>query len=196
MEGHQERGGWRFPPERRHALWDEDRQKRLPPEPVLAAAIEPGMTVVDVGAGTGYWVPPLSAAVGSAGRVIAADVEPLMVADLRTLVRERGLSNVEAVQSDEYHVPIADGTADAALLAFVLHEPPDPAALVREISRLLKPVGRVLVLEWQKRETEIGPPVEHRLSSEDTRSLLAAERYRVEPIASPHDDLYVLLGTR
>jgi ubiquinone/menaquinone biosynthesis C-methylase UbiE len=177
-------------------LWDEDRQRRMPPGPVLeSAGIAPGMTVLDVGAGTGYWTLPLSELVGPEGRVIAVDVEPLMVEDLWALVREHDLGNVDVVLSDELHIPLEDDVADAALLAFVLHEPPDPVAFLHEIARLLVPGGRVLILEWQKRETEFGPPVEHRVSEDEARHLLETAGYSALPMPSPHEDLYVILGT-
>jgi ubiquinone/menaquinone biosynthesis C-methylase UbiE len=176
-------------------LWDEDRQKRMPPGPVLeTAGVAPGMTVLDVGAGTGYWTLPLSEMVGSKGRVIAVDVEPVMIEDLCTLARERGLDNVEVVQSEELHIPLQDEVAEVALLAFVLHEPPDPLAFLHEIARLLVPGGRVLILEWQKRETEFGPPVEHRLSEDESRHLLEKAGFSALPVPSPHEDLYVILG--
>ncbi len=178
-------------------LWDEEREKRLPPELVLqAAGTEPGATVLDVGAGTGYWTLPLSKLVGPEGRVMAVDVEPLMVDDLRRLVQERGLTNVEVVQSDELHIPLEDGIADVALLGFVLHEPPDPVAFLQEVARLLKPGGRVAILEWQKWETEVGPPIEHRISTDEARDLLEAAGYRAEPISSPHEDVHAWLGIR
>lgn len=196
-EQHQHRRGWRFPPERRHVLWDEERTKKMPAGPLLeAAGIGPGMTAIDVGAGTGYWTLALSQLVGPEGRVIAADVEPLMVDELRSLVQERALGNVEVVASDEYHIPLPDGVADAAILGFVLHEPPEPDAFLREIARLLKPGGRAVVLDWHKWETEQGPPVEHRLSVDETQKLLEAAGYRPQPLDSPHEDLYVCVGTR
>lgn len=168
----------------------------MPPGPVLeSAGIGAGMSVLDVGAGTGYWVLPLSEMVGPQGRVIAVDVEPLMVEDLRALVRERGLDNVDIVLSDELHIPLQDEVADVALLAFVLHEPPDPVSFLHEIARLLVPGGRVLVLEWHKRETEFGPPVEHRVSEDEARHVLETAGYSALPMPSPHEDLYVILGT-
>jgi ubiquinone/menaquinone biosynthesis C-methylase UbiE len=190
------RRGWRFPPERRHVLWDEDRQQRLPPDPILKeAGIAPGMTVVDVGAGTGYWTLPLSTTVGAEGRVIAVDVEPIMVEDLRSLVRERGLTNVEVVTSQEAHIPLGDGIADLALMAFVLHEPPDPAAMLREVFRLLRSGGRLLLLEWQKWETQFGPPVEHRVSAEEARDLLNTAGFNIQQVEAPNQDYYIYLGT-
>jgi ubiquinone/menaquinone biosynthesis C-methylase UbiE len=194
---HRERTGWRFPPERRHALWDEEREKRMPPGPVLeASGIASGDTVIDVGAGTGYWTLPLSTLVGPGGRVIAVDVEPLMVDELHALVHERRLRNVDVVSSEELHIPLESGIADAALLSFILHEPPDPAAFVREVARLLKPKARVLVLDWHKWETEEGPPFEHKLAVEETRALLGEEGFSLQEIRPPREDVYFVLGIR
>jgi ubiquinone/menaquinone biosynthesis C-methylase UbiE len=188
------RSGWRFPVERRHVLNDP---RRHPPEPILRrAGIEEGNAVVDVGAGTGFWTRPLAVLVGPSGRVIAVDVEPIMLDEIRAMAREGGFQNVEVVQSEEAHIPLPDGVADAATLGFVLHEPPDPAAFLGEVSRVLKPGGRMLVIEWHKRETEQGPPVEHRLSLDESRELIRAQGYRVEDLPSPNEDLYLLLGTR
>jgi ubiquinone/menaquinone biosynthesis C-methylase UbiE len=153
------------------------------------------MTVVDVGAGTGYWTLPLSTTVGAEGRVIAVDVEPIMVEDLRSLVRERGLTNVEVVTSQEAHIPLGDGIADLALMAFVLHEPPDPAAMLREVFRLLRSGGRLLLLEWQKWETQFGPPVEHRVSAEEARDLLNTAGFNIQQVEAPNQDYYIYLGT-
>lgn len=191
------RSGWRFPVERRHVLNDEDRQRRHPPEPILRrAGIEEGDTVIDIGAGTGFWTRPLAMLVGPSGRVIAVDVEPIMLDEIRAMAREDGFQNVEVVQSQEDHIPLPDGVADAATLGFVLHEPPDPAAFLSEVSRVLKPGGRMLVIEWHKRETEQGPPVEHRLSLAESHELMRAQGYGVEEIPSPNEDLYILLRTR
>jgi ubiquinone/menaquinone biosynthesis C-methylase UbiE len=191
------RHGWRFPPERRHVLSEEGRRERLPPEPILAAAnIRPGETVIDLGAGTGYWITPLVQLVRESGRVFAVDVEPVMVDELRELVRREGLANVQVVQSEELSVPLESALADLALLAFVLHEPADVDAFLREVGRLLRPSGRVLVLDWQKHPTEYGPPLEHRLAPKEAKSLLTRAGFAVESVASPNTDFYILLGRR
>lgn len=189
-------GGWRFPPENRHVLSDEDRRSRLQPERVLAqAGVRAGETVVDLGAGTGLWTAPLAALVGPAGRVYAVDVEPIMVGEIRALIDERGLTNVEAVQAEaETAVPLPAALADLVLLAFVLHEPGDPEAFLREVVRLLKPDGRVLVMEWQDWPTELGPPVEVRISREEAIALLGNAGLLADDLESPTPDAYVLLA--
>lgn len=189
------RTGWIFPPERRHLLKEEERRRQVPPEPLLeAAGISPGETVLDVGAGTGFWTLPLARMVGPSGRVIAADIEPLMVEEIRELVQRESLTNVDIARSEELDIPIPDGSADAAVGGFVLHEPADTAAFVREIRRVLQPAGRFLVVEWEKRETERGPPVEHRLSPAEATALLTDAGFTVEALPSPHPDAYALLA--
>lgn len=191
-----QREGWRFPPERREVLNDPERRNSLPPEPLLAAAeLRKGDSVVDLGAGTGFWTEILSPAVGNEGKVYAVDVEPVMLEDLREKVRRQGLTNVEVVQSDELAVPLPDGIADLVLMGFVLHEPSDPLALLSEIVRLLKPGGRVLVLDWQKWPTEQGPPVEHRISQEEAEALLGAAGLTPQRLESSNPDVYSVLAS-
>jgi ubiquinone/menaquinone biosynthesis C-methylase UbiE len=151
--------------------------------------------VLDVGAGTGYWTEPLARLVGPNGKVFAVDVEPVMLDEIRTLAAQRHLTNVNVVQSGDTSIPLDDGIADLVVLGFVLHEPNDLDGFLAEIVRLLKPAGRVLVIEWQDHPTEAGPPLEYRVSAEEARALLGAAGLSVEWIESPTDDVYILLGT-
>jgi ubiquinone/menaquinone biosynthesis C-methylase UbiE len=194
---HHGAGGHRFQPERLHILKSEERRQWLPPERALQAlALNPGASVVDVGAGTGFWTLPLSRLVGVNGTVYAVDVEPIMLEELRSLVREEGLENVRVVGSDDLAIPLPDGVADDAVVGFMLHEPSDPVAFVAEVARLLKPGGRMLVVDWQKWETEGGPPAEYRLSLEESAALLQGAGLDVREIDDPNPDVYVLIGTR
>jgi ubiquinone/menaquinone biosynthesis C-methylase UbiE len=187
--------GWRFPPERRHLLNSAERRQQLQPDALLAAAeIKLGERVVDVGAGTGFWTLPLAKLVGPSGQVIAIDVEPIMLDELRALVEAEQLRNVAVVQSDGETIPLADQSVDMALLAFVLHEPPDPATFLRVVRRLLKPNGRLLLIDWQKRVTERGPPVEHRIAQAQVQALLECAELEVTELSAPNPDVYVFLG--
>lgn len=190
-------GGHRFPAERRHVLNDAERKRRLPPEAVLGQlGVTSGAMVADIGAGTGFWTRPLSQLVGPTGRVYAVDVEPVMLDDLRALIQSEGLDNVEVVASQETAIPLPDAVADLAVLGFVFHEPADHAAFAREVTRLLRSGGRALVIDWEKRATEKGPPVEHRLARGEARTYLEAAGLRVRHVDFPADEVYILLGTK
>ena len=187
--------GWRFPPERRAALTGSGRREWLPPEPILrAVGAKAGETAVDVGVGMGFWTEPLSEFVGSTGRVLAVDVEPIMLDEVRTLAAQRNLTNVEVVHSDDASIPLNNGIADLVVLGFVLHEPENVEAFLAEVVRILKATGRVLVVEWQTHPTDSGPPPEVRISVEEARALLGAAGLTVERLESPTDDVYILVG--
>lgn len=192
---HNHAGGHRFDAERRHLLKDEDRLRWLPPEPILhTVGIAPGAVAVDIGAGTGFWTLPLSQLVGPAGMVYAVDVEPIMHEELGTLVREKQLPNVQIVSSTEQEIPLPNAVADVGIAGFVLHEPADHAAFVREIVRLLRPGGRLLVVDWHKKPTEKGPPLEHRLAQREVETMLSDAGLTVERLDAPNAEVYVLLG--
>jgi len=164
----------------------------MDPEGLLNGYVKPGLTVVEIGAGTGFWTETLSSLVGDSGTVYAVDVEPIMLEELRTLIREQGLTNVKVVASQAIAVPLRDHIADVAFLGFVLHELAEPIAFLREVVRLIKPGGTVLVADWHKRQTAQGPHVSERLSREEAQALLGAVGLTVSEAAAPSEDMYVL----
>jgi len=136
------------------------------------AGLAPGMTVVDVGAGTGHFAFPASELVGAAGRVYAVDLSAELVALVRERARSRGRRNLLAVRSTPGRVPLPDEVADRVLLANVLHG--IPPSTVREAVRLLRPGGQLLDVDWKKRASPAGPPVAHRLAPAEARRALEA----------------------
>jgi ubiquinone/menaquinone biosynthesis C-methylase UbiE len=131
-----------------------------------------GETVVDVGAGSGFYTFPAAAAVGPKGRVYAVDVSPELVELVRERAASRNVPNVETVLSTPTHIPIEDAVADVAILANVLHG--IPSTTVDETVRVLRPGGRLVNVDWKKEPTPQGPPVRHRLTvAEATKTLTA-----------------------
>ena len=175
-------------------LRSDDRRRQMAPEQLLAEHVKPGAAVLEIGAGTGFWTETLAQIVGEEGHIYAVDVEPIMLDELRTLVEERDLKNVTVVPSQDVTIPLPDRSADIAFLGFVLHELAEPIVFLREVVRLLKPHGRVLVVDWQKRPTVQGPPIGERLSREEAQALLGAVGLTVHDAPAPHDDVYVLTG--
>jgi ubiquinone/menaquinone biosynthesis C-methylase UbiE len=80
--------------------------------------------------------------------------------------------NVKLIKADAASTGLASRMADCCLLAFILHEVKRPAALIGEACRLLKPGGRLVVLEWKAEEGTPGPPLKIRLSGAQARQLL------------------------
>ncbi len=114
------------------------------PYEALTALLPPTWTVADVGTGTGYLLPLLSRRFT---RVIAVDPVPVMLEAARSQPGLAGATNVEFRAGDLSGLPMADGEADLALAKLVLHHVPSPAAALRELRRVLRPGGRVLIVE-------------------------------------------------
>lgn len=119
----------------------------------IANALHPdsGMKVADFGAGQGSHMAALSAAVGPAGRVYLFDVQKPLVDRLATVAQRQGLSNVDALWADlevARSTGLAEGSVDRVLASHVLFQADDRAAVLGEAFRILKPGGRILVVEW------------------------------------------------
>jgi len=106
-----------------------------------------GKRVLEVGPGTGYYTLPVAERIGASGRLHILDVQQEMLDLTARRARERGLLNIVATQGDARALPYADGSFDAAFLVTVLGEVPDQDAALRELARVLRPGGRLVVGE-------------------------------------------------
>jgi SAM-dependent methyltransferase len=107
----------------------------------------PGDRILEVGPGTGYYTLDVAGWVMPDGQVDILDLQQEMLDHTMRRAGEGGLSNVTPTQSDATGMPYEDGTYDAAFLVTVLGEIPDQDAALRELARVLKPGGRVVVGE-------------------------------------------------
>ena len=155
----------KFSPAKADRLETPERALLLPPlETLRRFGLRPGMTFVDVGAGTGFFTRAAAEIVGPGGTAVAVDSSAEMLA---LLVAKNKTHRIRIVQSSDYEIPLESGSADLVMAAFVLHETEDRPRFVAELRRLLKPDGRILILEWKKQDEEHGPPRSERLSLED-----------------------------
>ncbi len=154
-------------------LESPERRRSLDPERFWdRVGLSPGATVLEVGAGTGYFAIPAARRVGPTGRVYAVDIS----AELIELLEERKVSQrlptLVPVRSTHDRIPLPDAVASLVLLANVLHDVPDPT--LTEARRLLAPEGRFVNLDWKKEGTPQGPPLEIRLTPREAEARLSA----------------------
>jgi ubiquinone/menaquinone biosynthesis C-methylase UbiE len=107
----------------------------------------PGERILEVGPGTGYYALEVADWIGPEGRLAIFDVQQEMLDHTMRGAEERGLRNVEPGQGDAQDLPYPDASFDAAYLVTVLGEIPDQDAALREVRRVLKPEGRLVVGE-------------------------------------------------
>lgn len=163
----------KFDPARISRLESPERLALLPVESVIALLdVTAGEQVLDTGCGPGVFTVPLARVVGASGHVYAVDLREEMVEACRRRVEAAGLSNVTVRRSEESSIPLPPSCVDLVFACHLLHELEDPAALLADVRRVLKPGGRLAAVEWEKVETEAGPPLEHRLTPQDSRALL------------------------
>ncbi|WP_434017241.1 bifunctional demethylmenaquinone methyltransferase/2-methoxy-6-polyprenyl-1,4-benzoquinol methylase UbiE [Thalassotalea sediminis] len=131
-----------------HRLW-----KRFT---IDASGVRPGNKVLDLAGGTGDLTAKFSKLVGREGRVVLADINSSMLNVGRDKLRDRGLvQNIEYVQANAEYLPFEDNTFDIITIAFGLRNVTNKARALRSMYRVLKPGGRLLVLEFSKPEHEI-----------------------------------------
>lgn len=106
-----------------------------------------GERMLEVGAGIGIHAIPVASALAPAGILDVLDVQRAMLDDLVRRAARAGVTNVSARRADAKRLPYRDRVFDAAFLISVLGEIPDPAGALRELHRVLKPSGRLLVGE-------------------------------------------------
>ena len=163
----------KFDPKNKEKLNSKERRENLPPEIILRkAGLKSDHHLIDIGCGVGYFSIPAAKIVNSNGKVYALDTSEEMTEFLTAELNTSGIENVEVLKSTEYGFPLAGETGDMLLMSMVLHEVEDKKRFLQEARRTLKPSGKILIIEWDKKETEQGPPLKHRLDTRETKSYL------------------------
>ncbi|MDF1497020.1 MAG: methyltransferase domain-containing protein [Patescibacteria group bacterium] len=141
--------------------------------------IQPGWHVADLGCGsTGHFVIPAAQLIGADGIAYAVDIRRDVLEHLDKVIKQEQLYNIITVWSDMdvYGATrIKDGSLDLCLLINNLFLSQNKPALIREMARLTKPGGRIVVVEWRAEETPIGPSIDHRLTIEQSKSICESE---------------------
>ncbi len=115
-----------------------------------AVGLQSGMTVADIGAGSGLFVPLFARAVGASGRVYAVDITPVMVNNILRRAREAGLSNVAGEVNTAKSLPLPPASLDVAFTSDVYHHFEYPQIMLRAIHRALKPGGVFVVVDFER----------------------------------------------
>lgn len=143
---------------------DEERPDLL----VEELRLQPGMTVADIGAGSGYLSRRLAPVV-LPGRVLAVDVQPEMVALLTELSQQPEFKNLVPVQGGAQDVRLPTASIDLAVLVDVYHELAYPYEVMRSLVRALKPGGRIVLVEYRGEDPRVPIKALHKMSDAQIR---------------------------
>ena len=177
------------------SLDEATRHSWFNPEKVLQdAGLRSGMVFVDVGCGDGFFTILAAQVVGAKGRVYAVDTDASAIERLERKAAERGLVNVKAVVAEAEETVFCDGCADIVFYSIVLHDFHDPAKVLLNAKRMLKPAGRLVDLDWKKKQTTYGPPVRIRFSEEQAQTLIRKAGFTVGSVREVGRDHYVIVA--
>ena len=169
--------GFKFDPQMLERLNDPERLKDIPPQWIWDKLdVREASTVVDLGAGTGFFSKQFTAMPG-VEKVYALDISEKMIEYMRTGVNPQYPQVIPMIM-DESSIPLPAGMADVVIMINLHHEFHEPHTILAECSRILKPEGRMAIVDWAKKETEHGPPLEKRYTAEAVLEQLETKSFQ------------------
>ena len=145
-----------------------------PKSNVLQLGLREGMRLADLGTGTGHYAIAAAAAVGHDGRVYAIDVHEDMLKHVKDAAQQKGLRTVETVWGNVEKpggTKLRDHSLDAAILSNALFQIENKQGALAEIRRILKPGGKLLVIDWAGAYGGMGPKPDHVVSEHTAEDL-------------------------
>jgi ubiquinone/menaquinone biosynthesis C-methylase UbiE len=139
-------------------------QEEHPTQLLAALGLQPGQTVADLGAGSGYFTFRIAPKVAPNGKVLAVDVQPEMLATLRSRAAANKVPNVEVVQATETDPNLPANSVDLVLFVDVYHELSYPFEVMTKVRQSLKPHGRVAFVEYRKEDPSVPIKPLHKMS--------------------------------
>lgn len=149
--------GWLERPERA-------KEEGEPEKLYKALDVKPGMTIADIGAGSGYHTFKLAPLVGDDGKVLAVDIQPQMLAILRERIRKEKVKNVELVQSTEKDPKLKPESVDLIVMVDVYHEFAFPYEMMEKMVASLKPGGRIAFVEFRLEDPKVQIKLVHKMT--------------------------------
>jgi ubiquinone/menaquinone biosynthesis C-methylase UbiE len=161
-------------------LEDPKRDEYQKPHEVLKALdLQPGETIADIGAGSGYFTLRLAAHVGEKGRVFAVDIDPEMIRYLNRRVRDAGVRNVQAILADPDDPLLPDASIDRFVVVDTWHHIEKQGEYLARMKKMLRPGGQVVMIDFHKKELPLGPPMEMKIAREDLVRQMEANGFRL-----------------
>ncbi|MGA2630451.1 MAG: class I SAM-dependent methyltransferase [Terriglobia bacterium] len=146
------------------ALEDPSREEWQRPDMVVDRLdLRQGDEVADLGAGSGYFTIRLARAVGAQGKVYAVDIEQKMLDHINARAQKEQLDNIQTILADPNDPNLGSASVDLIFICDTLHHIEHRNAYYKLLLRALRPGGRLVNVDFQKRSLPVGPPVEMKI---------------------------------
>jgi ubiquinone/menaquinone biosynthesis C-methylase UbiE len=141
----------------------ENREKQERTDLLIQSLdLKAGMTVADIGAGTGYLSRKMASRVTNAGTVYAVDVQPEMIGKLKAAAKQ--FTNIKPVLSKEGDIQLPANSVDLAIMVDVYHELAYPYEVMQSILKALKPNGQLVLVEYRAEDDRVPIKATHKMS--------------------------------
>ena len=147
----------------------EERTDKL----LKALPLAPGMTVVDLGAGSGYFTFPMAKRVGPKGKVLAVDIQKEMLDLIRKGMKNKGISNIEPIMGTISDPKLPEGKVDLILMVDVYHEFSHPYEMVEAMVKSLKVGGKLVFVEYRLEDPEVPIRLVHKMTQKQVKREMA-----------------------
>jgi arsenite methyltransferase len=150
-----------------------------PHEVITALNLKAGEVIADIGAGSGYFTFRLAHHVGDTGRVYAVDVSPDMIVHLNRRIRDLQLKNVVTILAAPDDPLLADASVDRFFICDTWHHIENHDHYLALLTKMLKPGGQIVMVDFKKEQTPMGPPMEMRIARADLVKEMEANGFKV-----------------
>lgn len=169
-----------------------ERLKELSPIDTLKRiGFKEGMTLCDIGAGTGVFSFP--AAEISSNDIYALEKSENMIDLLKERIKDRNIGNIKVKKVDSDILPLDNNTCHIAIMVTSLHHIEDKEFMIGEIKSILKEEGRLAIIEFYKRKTPFGPTLDHRMSQEEVEMTVKDKGFHNIDSFSMGENLYCFI---
>jgi ubiquinone/menaquinone biosynthesis C-methylase UbiE len=166
--------GWLERPER------EDEE--APSKALDALDLKPGMTVADIGAGSGYYASRIAKRIGPSGRVYATDIQQGMIDILERRIKNEGLTNITTILGGMDDPRLPPASIDLAIMVDVYHELQQPQLFLQRLKPAFKADGRLVLLEFRKEDPKVPILEVHKMSVAEVRQEMEAEGFAIDKV--------------
>ncbi len=157
--------------------------------------LAPGLVFLDLGCGAGNYSLSAAEIIGINGTVYAVDLWEEGIADLKARARQEGQIHLQAMVAPAGEIPLKDHSVDIGFMATVLHdlvEAGTAIAALSEMTRLIKPRGKLAIVEFEKIDGPPGPPIHIRLDAAQVENLVSPYGFKRQKIKKVGDYNYLI----
>ncbi len=154
-----------------------------PVKNIEQCGIQAGMDIADLGSGSGFYSMAAAKALISTGRVYAIDAHKEILSKLKNNAAHEGVYNIEVIWGNIEKIngtKLRDSSVDLALLCNVLFQVEDRSSTIKEAKRILKPNGRVLVVDWSDSFGGMGPQPKMVIKKDKIQELFQKEGFHLD----------------